>query len=148
MSLDSSPEKKSSAAEETPSATNHDLAEAFKISEEKLHHALMQVPALIAILSGPPYIYEFANPSYKQLVGNREVTGKPVTEALPKLDGPGFIEILDEVYATGKPVIVKEVIAKVETEEEQNNEKYFNFEYQPVFDAQKKYTKYRYLGWR
>jgi signal transduction histidine kinase len=46
-----------------------------------------------------------SQPAYYQLVGNREILGKPVREAVPEAEGQGFFELLDEVYQTGEPFV-------------------------------------------
>jgi PAS domain S-box-containing protein len=42
------------------------------------------------------------NAAYLQLVGHRDLVGKPVREALPEVEGQGFFELLDEVYRSGE----------------------------------------------
>jgi len=74
-----------------------------------LHDFFMQAPAAFCISKGPEHIYELVNPDYIVLVGNRNVLGKTVREALPELEGQGFFELLDKVYTTGEPFIGKEV---------------------------------------
>jgi len=55
------------------------------------------------VLRGPDLDFEMMNASYLQLVGHRDLVGKPVREALPEVEGQGFFEILDEVYRSGEP---------------------------------------------
>src|SRR5580692_7796666 len=66
-------------------------------------------PSFMAILRGPQHIFELVNDRYLQLIGNRDVLGKPVREALPDIDGQGFFELLDAVYAGGEPYVGKDV---------------------------------------
>lgn len=56
----------------------------------------------VALLSGPDHIFRFANADYLQLVGHRDVIGKPVRAALPEVVAQGFVDILDKVYRTGE----------------------------------------------
>jgi signal transduction histidine kinase len=42
-------------------------------------------------------------------VGQRELIGKPVLEALPEVHGQGFKELLDGVLATGEPLVGREL---------------------------------------
>jgi DNA-binding response OmpR family regulator len=44
-----------------------------------------QAPAAIAILSGPEHVFEMANSWYLDLVGGRDVVGKPLRHALPEV---------------------------------------------------------------
>lgn len=78
-----------------------------------LHDFFMQAPAIFAILKGPDHVFEFANPGYIELIGNRNPVGKTVLEAVPEIKGQGFIELLDKVYKTGEPFLAKEMPATV-----------------------------------
>jgi PAS domain S-box-containing protein len=69
----------------------------------------MQAPAIFVILRGPEHIFELVNPLYYDLVGNRQLIGKTVREALPEIVGQGFYELLDKVYNTGETFIGLEV---------------------------------------
>ena len=72
-----------------------------------LESVLMQLPAMICILKGPEHIFELINPPSLELIGNRDVLGKKVREALPEVEGQGYFELLEEVYTTRKPYIGK-----------------------------------------
>jgi hypothetical protein len=85
-----------------------------KASEANVRNLFMQAPAVIAVLKGPQHTFELANAMYLQLIGDRDVVGKPVREALPELEG--FFELLDEVYNTGEPFIGNELPAKIQKE--------------------------------
>ena len=60
-----------------------------------------QAPAFFATLSGPNHVFTFASDSYLRLVGNREVLGLQVAEALPEVVEQGFVDLLDGVYVEG-----------------------------------------------
>ena len=106
--------------------------------EGNLRNLFLQAPAAIAVLRGPQHVYELANASYLQLVGNREVLGKPIRKALPEVEGQGFFEILDNVYSTGKPFIGKEMPVKLENRNGELEETYFDFVYQPSHNSEGK----------
>lgn len=106
------------------------------LDRSRLAAIFLQAPAFIATLRGPDHVFEMANPKYDQLVGNREILGKPVREALPELEGQGFYELLDEVYRTGKRFIGDELPALLRREATGPLDlRYVNFVYQPFFDA-------------
>ena len=86
-------------------------------SQQALFNFFMQAPAIMAILKGPQHVFELANPDYLRTIGNREVIGKTVREALPEVEGQGFFELLDSVYNTGEPFIGKEMPVKIEIKE-------------------------------
>ncbi|MBM6593168.1 PAS domain-containing protein [Microvirga pudoricolor] len=69
---------------------------------DKLAERLRLAPAkFIAVLTGPRHVFHMANHPYRHLVGRRALTGRPVREAFPEVEGQGFFELLDRVYETG-----------------------------------------------
>ena len=72
-----------------------------------LTETFQQSPSFLAVLLGPTYVFEMANDAYRQLVGHRELIGKPVLEALPEVQEQGFIELLDRVLESGVPFVGK-----------------------------------------
>ena len=61
-----------------------------------------QAPGFMALLTGPDHVFGLANAAYVDLVGGRDVVGRPVREALPETVPQGFIELLDQVYRSGE----------------------------------------------
>ncbi len=107
------------------------------ISNDRLRFFFQQAPGMIAILSGPEHVFEFANPAYLSLVGGRGVLGRRVRDALPELAEQGTVAVLDKVYATGEPFIGRRVpIAFQRQGNAQAEVQYFDFVYQPVMDDQ------------
>lgn len=121
------------AATET---TEHVLAELHRAEElRRLQQLFQQAPGIIAVLRGPSHIFDIANDSYLQLVGHRDILGKSIRKALPELTNQGFFELLDEVYATGRPYFGKEVSVMLQRQTNSAlEERYVNFIYQPTFD--------------
>ena len=68
-----------------------------------LRNLFNQAPGFVAVLTGPEHVFEMANEAYYQLIGHRDIIGKPVWDALPDVRGQGFEELLAQVYATGEP---------------------------------------------
>ena len=96
----------------------------------------MQVPALIATARGPEHIFELANQPYYQLVGHRDIVGKPVREALPELAGQGFFELLDKVFTTGEPFRGQELPITIHrTPEGPPEQRYVDFIYMALREA-------------
>ena len=67
--------------------------------QARLQEMFEQAPGLMAMLRGPEHVFEMANPAYLRVVGERDVIGKPVREALPEVERQGFIDILDRVLS-------------------------------------------------
>ncbi len=97
---------------------------------------LMQAPIAICVLHGPKHIFEFANPLYFQLVGNRDLPGKSIREALPEFEGQGLFEQLDRIFTTGEPFIGTEM--RIMIDRYRNGvleEGFFNVVCQPLYSA-------------
>ena len=104
--------------------------------ERRRFRALMQqAPGFVAVGRGPDFVFELANNAYYQLVGHRDILGKPVRQALPELAGQGFFELLDRVYDSGQPYIGRAMPIQVQTEPDAALvERYIDFIYQPILD--------------
>jgi PAS domain S-box-containing protein len=112
------------------------LAERSRIDEnERLRSLFAQAPGFMAVLRGPDHIFELTNKSYLQLVGHRDLTGKSVREAMPEVEGQGFVELLDRVYTTGEPFVGHALPIKLQREPGgQPQERFVDFVYQPITD--------------
>jgi PAS domain S-box-containing protein len=122
------------AATET---TDKVLAERRKVAErERLRQMFEQAPGIMAMLRSPEHIFEQANAAYYQLIGHRDVLGKPVREALPEVEGQGFFELLDGVYQSGEPFVGHGVPVALQREPGGALEQRFvDFVYQPIREA-------------
>ncbi|HEX8387167.1 MAG TPA: PAS domain-containing protein, partial [Rubricoccaceae bacterium] len=95
--------------------------------------AFDRAPAFIAVLRGPAHVFEYTNQAYLQLVGFRDLLGRPAREALPEVEGQGFFELLDRVRATGEPFVGAEVAITLQREPGgPPEERYVDFVYQPL----------------
>ncbi|GAB3310012.1 PAS domain-containing protein [Hymenobacter tenuis] len=98
---------------------------------ETFYRLFMQAPALIAIVRGPQYVFEFANPAYQELFATSELLGKTVLEVVPEAVEQGFMSLLDTVYQTGEPYHGSEVLLKLHRRLTGTiEERYFDFVYQ------------------
>jgi PAS domain S-box-containing protein len=108
---------------------------------DRLRFFFQQAPGMIAMVSGPDHVFEFANTAYLDLVGRREVVGKRVREVLPELAQQGTVALLDEVYATGQPFIGRRMPVAFQRQANAPAEtRYIDFVYQPVVDDQGRVT--------
>lgn len=81
-----------------------------------VENVLMQLPAQVSVLKGPNHIFKIVNPPAQQVIGNRDVIGKPVREAFPELEGQGFFELLDKVYTTREVFTHKSMPATIQVD--------------------------------
>jgi len=92
-----------------------------------------QAPSFMAVLRGPTHIFTLANPPYLALVGQRDLINKTIREAMPEIEGQGFFELLDQVYASGKPFVGRESRLLLQTSAGGPlQERYVDFVYQPI----------------
>ena len=108
----------------------------LEVERNRLVEMFMQAPGFVAILAGEDYRFQMHNAAYAQLIGHREIAGKPLREALPEIGNQGFIDLLDSMRTTGEayegraaPVQLQRTPgAPLETV-------YLDFIYQPIRDA-------------
>ena len=93
----------STRAEDFNRAQMHEaMVRILKDERGHMRNLFNQAPGFVAVLTGPEHVFEMANEAYYQLVGQREIIGKRVWEALPEVQGQGFEERLAQVYSTGE----------------------------------------------
>ncbi|MGQ3000680.1 MAG: ATP-binding protein [Hydrogenophaga sp.] len=69
---------------------------------ERMAQLFQQAPSFMTMLRGSSHVIELVNPNYLKLVGHRDVIGKTVAQALPDAVEQGYLQLLDEVYASGQ----------------------------------------------
>jgi signal transduction histidine kinase len=109
-----------------------------RLSDEgdRLRDLFRQAPGFMAVLRGPDHVFELVNDAFFQLVGHREIEGRVVREALPELEGQGFFELLDRVYATDEPFVGESM--RIEFQRRPGaapEERFVDFVYQPIRGA-------------
>ena len=105
-----------------------------ELQKEYLHSLFMQAPMLIAVLRGPDYVVELANPPICDVWGRsrEEVVNRPLFDTLPEIRTQVFKELLDQVYRTGVPHVGVETPALINRRGNGTQDKvYFNFVYAP-----------------
>jgi PAS domain S-box-containing protein len=113
------------------------VAEARR-QQARLEGFLEQIPAAVCVLDGPDMIFERVNPAFGQLYPGRELLGKSVREALPEIARGPFYAVLENIYRTGEAFEGKEVpFPLARREGGPLEEVYFDFIYQPRFNAQR-----------
>jgi PAS domain S-box-containing protein len=102
---------------------------------QRLRDMFAQSPNFSALLHGPEYRFVMINPAYSRLVGHRDVIGLTVREAFPEVESQGFLDLLDGVFATGKPFVGKDVKIVFQNTESGADTHYIDFVYQPIRGA-------------
>jgi PAS domain-containing protein len=110
-----------------------ELLARLEAEHQRLASAFEQSPAFVALLRGREHVFEMVNARYLQLIGERQVVGKAVREALPDLEGQGFFELLDQVYASGRPFVGTGMTARLHSGPAQAlQDRVLDFVYQPM----------------
>jgi PAS domain S-box-containing protein len=101
-----------------------------------LHRLFEQLPAPVAVLTGPELIFTLSNSASQRQMGGRSLLGKPLREALPELEGQGLFELITRVFETGEPYLGMEIPAQYEhgTEGEMR-QGFFNIAYHPLYNG-------------
>ncbi|REA62795.1 PAS domain-containing sensor histidine kinase [Dyadobacter luteus] len=120
-----------------------DISHEIKLRDEKLKTSkqsqlfktiVEQAPMAIGLLKGPELIIELGNEKIFEMWGKTNaIAGVRLADALPEIQGQGFLELLADVYQTGKAHFGNSALVNLE----RNNrieQAYFDFVYSPVRD--------------
>ena len=94
-----------------------------------------QAPGFMAVLRGDDYVFELANEAYETLVGRRGFVGRTLRDVLPEVAEQGFVQLLDDVRATGRPFVGRGMPVVLDDGEGGQVTRFCDFVYQPVRDA-------------
>ncbi len=113
------------------------VKKAQRTSFDLLMEMFQQSPSFLAILREPEHKIEFVNSNYMTLIGHRRVVGLTVKNALPHIVAQGHLDLLDDVYRSGKPYHSKSSVYTVQPEPGgPTNERHIDFVFQPIVDSQ------------
>ncbi|MDB5267368.1 MAG: hypothetical protein JWP58_408 [Hymenobacter sp.] len=108
-----------------------------ELQRQHLEQLLHDAPAMICVFDGPQHVFQFVNPPYQALVGDRPIVGKPIAVAMPELVGQPIFGLLDKVYQTGETFRAAEMLVQLDHDNEGRRElekRYYNFIYQARHD--------------
>ena len=113
------------------------LRDQFALAKAEFQHAqlrdvLKQTPAVICVTRGPRHLIEVVNDQFNELVGNTDVVGKPITEAIPAADEQ-MIGAMTLAYESGVAQRGQELAVAVQTPDGTQT-KFFDYIYQPLRD--------------
>ncbi len=89
---------------------------ALKRSEKQLQNIFNTTTVAISVLEGPDYKYSLVNPVTCQITNRtkEELLGKTVKEVFPEVEAQGILKLYDEVYNTGKPFAMNELLIQMD----------------------------------
>ena len=109
---------------------------ALAVERARLAYVFQRAPSFLAVLRGPELVFELANEAYYNVVGRRELIGRPVLEALPEVREQGFEKLLHSVLETGEPFIGREIRVELARRPDSPlEERYVDFVYFPIIEA-------------
>jgi PAS domain S-box-containing protein len=80
------------------------LVRELQAAGERMRDIFHRAPAIMCVMRGPDHVIEMANQRYRDLAGGRALHGLTLRQALPELEGQGFVGVLDQVYHGGEAV--------------------------------------------
>lgn len=108
----------------------------LQVGQQRLNDIFHQAPAFVAVLGGPDHVFEMVNASYQKIVARRDVLGKRVRDAVPEAERQRFITLLDGVYRTGEPFVVRGAAVELSRMPSAGPEvRYLDFVYRPRREA-------------
>ncbi|MCW2317331.1 PAS domain S-box-containing protein [Rhodoblastus acidophilus] len=101
----------------------------------RLTEMFEQTPGFACMLRGPDHVFDLANESYRLLVGDRPLIGRPLREALPEIASQGFLDLLDAVRTQGRRHVARRQRVLLRRDGETLEEVFVDFVYEPVRGA-------------
>ena len=107
----------------------------------RLRQLFHNAPGFMATTRGPTHVFELANASFMELVGERALIGLGVAEAFPELAGTGFVDQLDKVWASGEAYTGRSMpIWLRRTAGGPLEQRFLDFVFQPITDDEGEVT--------
>lgn len=105
------------------------------VSESRFRSIVEQAPMAIGLLSGRDMVIEIGNRKITEVWGkDLSIIGQRLIDALPEIQGQGFLERLESVYDTGEPCRGTDIRASLKRGGKLEDV-YFDFVYTPLRDA-------------
>ena len=102
---------------------------------ERLAQLFQQAPGFVALLRGADHVFELVNPAYIKLAGRSDLIGRPVRSVFPDIEGQGFFELLDNVFASGEAYSTFGAAITLQPSPDVPTRKHLiDFVYQPIKD--------------
>jgi len=102
---------------------------------ERQRRQFEQAPGFVIIMGGATHRVEFVNEAHRQVFGSGDWIGKTIRDAFPSVEGQGFFEALDRVYATGEVAEFNATEVRYRRGPQGVLEtRYLNFVYAPITD--------------
>ena len=84
-----------------------------------------QFPTPTAVFEGAEHIVVAASASYRQMIGDRDPIGRPLSEHVPELADEGFVRLVDEVFSSRRMTTGTGVLARWDEDGDGVKEEHF-----------------------
>jgi PAS domain S-box-containing protein len=88
--------------------TRLELTGELGVDRSWMQQLFRQAEVEMSIMRGPELRYEAVNEAFRKAAGGRPLLGRKMREAFPELEGQGIFEMVERVYASGRPDIQHE----------------------------------------
>ena len=102
---------------------------------EQLRKMFERAPGFAALLEGEDHHFAMANRAFVDLVGRRELSGRPLADALPELAHQEFGAVIDAAAISGEALVEKRMSMRVDRSGEGLEEVLVDIVFQPLMDA-------------
>ena len=99
---------------------------------ERLQLMFNEAPGFMALLEGPEFKITIANKAFVELVGRRELIGKPLADAIPEFTEQGIDEILVGVAYSCEPFVGRGMSLRMKRPDGSIEETIADFVLQPL----------------
>jgi PAS domain S-box-containing protein len=96
--------------------------------------------SFMAVLTGPHHVFERANGKYMELVNGRDVIGKPLAEALPETVEQGFVQLVHDVFTSGRTYTGSDAAVLLQRADGSARTAYVDFVFQAMRGAEGEIT--------
>ena len=103
---------------------------------ERLQRMFEAAPGFMALLQGPDHRFTVANRAFHDLVGDRDLVGRAVANAIPEFAGQGFVEILDQVAQSGEPFVGNSMPLRIASADGPPDKLFLDLVFQPLTDEE------------
>ncbi|GAB2551462.1 PAS domain-containing sensor histidine kinase [Spirosoma aerophilum] len=107
----------------------------LRASEASVRSVIKAAPAAMGLFVGRNLVIEMPNQAFIDIVGKGpDIEGKPLAEVMPELENQPFLQILDDVYTSGK--MYQSYGAPVDiVQQGVMTHNFYNITYTPLFDS-------------
>jgi len=102
---------------------------------DRLQNMFEQAPGFMALLEGEDHSFAMANRAFHDLVGERELIGKTLADALPNLEGQLFADLLGAASISSEALLERRMSMRVTRSGEGPEEVFVDIVFQPLTNA-------------